>query len=118
MYFGKKRVKPVNDIATTTGLDRIRVLQEGKRLADNQIVRQIRAAGMTAYEKDPFYAAQKGKILRLVRDPVAFANFPTKTRPRTALPKQVTIRIPRRRIQARYITLDDIDSFSRADCSC
>lgn len=114
VYFGKKRVKPVNDIATATGLDRVRVLQEGKRLADNQIVRQIRAAGMTAYEKDPFYAAQKGKILRLVRDPVAFANFPTKTRPRAALPKAVTIQIPRPRIQARYITIEDIDSFLRA----
>src|SRR5438132_406417 len=65
IYFGKKRLKTVNEIATATGLDRIRVLQEGKRLVDNQIVRQIRAAGITAYEKDPFFSAQKGKILRL-----------------------------------------------------
>jgi len=113
IYFGKKRVKPVNEIAIATGLGRIRVLQEGKRLADNQIVKQIRAAGMTAYEKDPFYSAQKRKILRLVQDPVAFASFPTKTRPRAALPKAVTIRIPRPRVQARYITLDDIESFRR-----
>lgn len=113
VYFGKKRVKAVNEIATATGLDRIRVLQEGKRLADNQIVRQIGAAGMTGYEKDPFYSVQKKKILRLVQDPVAFANFPTKARPRAALPKAVTIRIPRPRIQARYITVDDIDSFFR-----
>ncbi len=113
IYFGKKPVKTVNEITTATGLDRIRVLQEGKRLADNQIVKQISAAGMTAYEKDPFYSAQKKKILRLVQDPVAFASFPTKARPRAALPKEVTIRIPRPRIQARYITVDDIDSFSR-----
>lgn len=113
VYFGKKRVKTVNEIATATGLGRIRVLQEGKRLADNQIVKQIGAAGMTAYEKDPFYSAQKKKILRLVQDPVAFASFPTKTRPRATLPSAVTIRIPRARITARYITVDDIDSFSR-----
>jgi len=113
VYFGKKRVKTVNEIATVTGLDRIRVLQEGRRLADNQIVRQIRAAGMTAYEKDHFYSAQKKKILRLVQDPIAFARFPTKTRPRAALAKTVTIRIPRQQIQARYITVDDIDSFFR-----
>ena len=113
IYLGKKRVKTVNEIATATALDRVRVLQEGKRLADNQIVKQIRAAGMTAYEKDPFYSAQKKKILRLVQDPVAFASFPTKARPRAALPKDVTIRIPRPRIQLRYITVDDIDSFSR-----
>ncbi len=113
IYLGKKRVKTVNEIATATALDRVRVLQEGKRLADNQIVKQIRAAGMTAYEKDPFYSAQKKKILRLVQDPVAFDSFPTKARPRAALPKDVTIRIPRPRIQLRYITVDDIDSFSR-----
>lgn len=113
IYFGKKRVKTVNELATATGLDRVRVLQEGRRLADNQIVQQIGAAGTTSYEKDRFYSAQKNKILRLVQDPVAFANFPTKARPRTALPKEVTIRIPRQRIQARYITVDDIDSFFR-----
>ena len=113
IYFGKQRVKTVNEITTATGLDRVRVLQEGKRLADNQIVKQIRAAGITAYEKDPYYSVQKNKILRLVRDPVAFASFPTKTRPRATLPKEVTIRIPRPRIQARYITVDDIDSFFR-----
>ncbi|MGH2359918.1 MAG: hypothetical protein ACRDGM_05180 [bacterium] len=113
IYFGKKRVKTVNEVALATGLDRIRVLQEGRRLADNQIVRQIRAAGMTAYEKDRFYSAQQKKILRLVQDPVAFASFPTKARPRATLPKAITIRIPRPQIKARYITVDDIDSFYR-----
>lgn len=113
IYRGKKRVKTVNEIATATGLDRIRVLQEGRLLADNQIVKQVRAAGITAYEKDPFYKAQKKKILRLIQDPVAFASLPTKTRPQTIWPKSVTIHIPRPRIQARYITIDDIDSFSR-----
>ncbi|MCI0722426.1 MAG: hypothetical protein L0338_26175 [Acidobacteria bacterium] len=113
IYFGKKRVKTVNEIATATGLDRIRVLQEGKLLADNQIVNQIRAAGMTAYEKDRFYSAQKNRILRLVQDPVAFAKLPTKARPRVTWPNAFTIRIPRPRIQARYITIDDIASFRR-----
>jgi hypothetical protein len=113
IYRGKKRVKTVNEIATETGLDRIRVLQEGRLLADNQIVKQVRAAGITAYEKDPFYKAQKKKILRLTQDPVAFANLPTKTRPQAVWPKSVTIHIPGPRIQARYITIDDIDSFGR-----
>jgi len=89
------------------------VLQEGKRLADNQIVKQISAAGITAYEKDPFYHAQKERILRLVRDPVAFAKLPTKTRPQAKLPNEITISIPKQRIYARSITIDEIDSFSR-----
>jgi hypothetical protein len=113
IYRGKKRIKTVNEISIATGLDRIRVLQEGKRLADNQITNQIRAAGITAYEKDPFYAAQKKKILRLAQDPVAFSNLPTKTRPQPLWSKGATIRIPRPRIKARYITIDDIDSFNR-----
>ena len=113
IYFGKKQVKTVNEIAVATGLEQIRVLQEGRRLADNQIVGQIRAAGLTAYEKDRFYSAQKKKILRLVQDPVAFASFPTKARPRPTLSKAITISIPRLQIQARYITVDDIDSFYR-----
>jgi hypothetical protein len=112
IYQGKKRIKTVNEIAIITGLDRVRVLQEGKRLAGNGIVHQIAAVGMTAYEKDRFYSVQKEKILRFVRDHGAFANFPTKTRPRGSLPREITIRIPRVRIQARYITIDDIDSFS------
>jgi hypothetical protein len=113
IYRGKKRVKTVNEIATSTGLDRIRVLQEGRRLADNQIVKQIRAAGTTAYEKDNFYSAQKGKILRLVQDPAAFASFPTKARPRVALPKDIRIRVPKATVRVRLITIDDVDTFSR-----
>jgi len=113
IYSGKKKVKMVNDIATVTGLSRIRVLQEGRRLADNEIVRQVSAAGMTGYEKDRFYGAQKNKILRFVQDPVAFARLATKTRPQSAAVKAATIWIPGARIQARFITIDDIDSFAR-----
>ena len=113
IYTGKKVVKTVNEIATATGLDRIRVLQEGRRLADNQIVRQIRAAGTTAYEKDRFYSAQKSKILRLVQDPVAYASFPTDARPKLSLPKAIRIEVPTAIVKIRLITIDDIDSFSR-----
>lgn len=113
IYFGKKRGKTVNEIATATGLDRKRVLEEGKRLADNDIVRQVRAAGTTAYEKDPFYSARKNQILRLVQNPVARARFPTRARPMATLEKVVTIRIPHPQVRARYITIDDIDSFYR-----
>ena len=113
IYHGKQASKTVNEIAAAAGLDRIRVLQEGKRLADNGIVNQVRAAGITAYQKDSFYSATKAEILRYVRDRIAFERLPTKTRPRATQPKEITIRIPRKRIQARYISLDDIDSFSR-----
>ena len=113
IYTGKKAVKTVNEIATATGLDRVRVLQEGRRLADNQIVRQIGVAGSTAYQKDRFYSAQKSKILRLVHDPGAYASFPTKARPKPSIPPVIRIEVPRMIVRVRLITIDDIDSFSR-----
>jgi len=113
IYRGKKRSKSVNEIATTTGLNRIRVLQEGRFLADNEIVKLIRAAGTIAYEKYPFYSANKKRILQLVQDPVAVESMPASYRLRRAWPKDATIRIPRVRVQTQYITIDEIDSFNR-----
>lgn len=113
VYFGKKRAKTVNEIATATGLMRVRVLQEGRRLADNGIVVQISAAGSIAYEKDRFYSSHKARILRLVQDPAAFAGFPTTKTPKAAIPPRLPILIPRSQIQARFITIDDMDSFNR-----
>jgi hypothetical protein len=113
IYRGKKRIKTVNEIAQATGLKRIRVLQEAKFLADNLIIKPIPIAGLLAYEKDPFYSAQKKKILRYVQDPVAFSSMPTKTRPQIAGQRNATIQIPKVRIRARLITIDDIDSFGR-----
>lgn len=113
IYFGKKAAKSVNEIALSTGLDRIRVLQEGRRLADNGIVGQIRAAGITSYTKYPFYSANKKKVLQLVQNPVAFAAFPTKTRPRNAIPNDIIIKVPRQQVRVRFISIDDVDSFSR-----
>jgi len=113
IYLGKKRIKTVNEIAQTTGLKRMRVLQEAKFLADNLIIKPIRVAGLLAYEKDSFYSAQKKKILRYVQDPIAFSDMPTKIRPQIGRQKNIVIRLPRGRVQVRAITIDDIDSFRR-----
>jgi hypothetical protein len=113
IYRGKKRIKSVNEISQATGLNRIRVLQEAKLLADNQIVKARRIAGSLAYERDNFFSAKKKKILRLVNDPVAFASLPTKTRPQISKSGNATILIPKARIRAQSITIDDIDSFCK-----
>ncbi len=113
IYFGKKAAKSVNEIALATGLDRVRVLQEGKRLAANGLVRQIRAAGITSYVKDSFYSANKNRVLQLTQNPVAFAAFPTKARPRNTIPTEITIRIPHQQVRVSFISIDDVDSFSR-----
>jgi hypothetical protein len=112
IYRGKKRAKSVNEIADMTGLSRVRVLQEGKRLADNHLVSQLRLAGITAYEKDSFYSANKRKILRLVQDPKAFSQFHTKTRPAQAT-QIVKLKLPVARPKIRQITVDDIQNFAK-----
>lgn len=113
IYFGKQRTKTVNEIATATGLPPKRVVEEGKRLADNQVVKQIRTGGMTAYQKDPFYTSNKTRILALVQDPVAVARIPTKRRPQVVQQRVIEIRVPRPQVKVRFVTVDDIDSFSR-----
>jgi len=113
IYEGKKKVKSAKEIEMATGLSRVRVLQEGGKLAANQIIHSTKKGGITAYQKDLFLGAQKAKILSLARDRKKLAQFPTKTNPRALRSAFVTIRIPRQRIRAKMITIDDIDSFSQ-----
>jgi hypothetical protein len=113
IYEGKKRVKSAKEIEKVTHLSRIRVLQEGGKLAANQVVHRTRKDGMTAYEKDSFFGAQKAKILSLAQNRKKLAEFPTKSTPRPLASTFITIRIPRQRIKAKMVTIDDIDSFSK-----
>jgi len=111
IYFGKKKIKTVTEISQKTKIPRIRVLQEAKKLADNSIVHRAKSPGVTAYEKDPFYYANKRKILSLVKNPKTLARFPTKVTPHFQSGAVVTIKIPRQQIRTKLITIDDIDSF-------
>jgi DNA-binding transcriptional regulator GbsR (MarR family) len=82
IYAGKRQAKTVDEIAATTGITRKQVLTEGKVLANNHIVHQVVARGQTAYEKDPFFAQHRDRILRLANDPNKLRELPTKTNPR------------------------------------
>jgi hypothetical protein len=113
IYRGKRRAKSVVALAAATGLTPKQVLESGKRLADNYLVTPIRVAGGTSYQKDPFYSANRAKILRLVGNPKAFAEWPRKTKQRVVSGPPVIVRLPVRRARTRIVTLDDIDSFSR-----
>jgi DNA-binding transcriptional ArsR family regulator len=110
---GKKKSKTVYEIAEATGLSKIRVLQEGKRLVNNGIVKQIKDQGETGYEKDPFFSLHKKKILSLAGNRRNLEKFPTKTNPRIVVAKNEIVRLPRKFIDARMITIEDIDSFKR-----
>src|SRR6266571_9397381 len=106
IYHGKKIVKTVDEIARAAKLSRIRVLQEGKKLSSNHIVEQLKIDGQTAYRKDSFYSAHKARILRLVKNPDAFAKLATKTRPQLRSKGMVVIQIPSPRVRARQISVD------------
>jgi len=113
IYRGKKTIKYVFEISQATGMPKKRVLEEGRILADNGIIKQIRQAGQTAYEKDRFYAGRKDEILKYVRNPKAFAKLPTKTRPKIDRQGNIVIRFDKKRVHTRHITIEDIDSFSK-----
>ena len=114
VYRGKKKIKSVNDIAASTSLSRIRVLQEGLRLASNDVVEQLRVAGGTAYRKYPFYATNKARILKLVRNQGALTQFRSKTRqPPAAAPQLVKVKLKVAPPRIRHLTVDDIDNFEK-----
>lgn len=75
IYQGKKKIKTVDELMQATGLGRVPVLNEGKKLAGNQIVTQLKVNGRTAYEKDEFFVHQKKKVLALVDDPSKRARY-------------------------------------------
>lgn len=111
IYTGKRRAKKVSHLMEVTGLPRQRVLDAGKRLADNRLVKTTKLDGETAYEKIDFFQSNKRRILSLASSPARLAAFPTKRNPRPAA--AVTIRMSDQRAQIERVTVDDIESFRR-----
>lgn len=112
IHRGKKRVKTVDEIVSKTGLPRIRVLQEARFLYNNRIVKRKKVNGKLAYEKDDFYSQNKKTILRLAGNKRAMEKYPTKWSPRTST-VIVNLPVPRRAIDIKQLSVDDIDSFNK-----
>lgn len=113
IYRGKKKEKSVSDLMKATGLDRVRVLQEGRKLAANGVVEQVRVDGETAYKKYDAYSQHKRAVLDLVAHPEKKDRYPTKQEPRIA-GSAVTHRfvVPRSAPQPQEVTIDGIEAFS------
>ncbi len=111
IHTGKKQAKTISEIVQFTGLPRKAVLNEARKLFNNHIIENTKKAGELAYVKDPFYTANKERILKLARDPEALRKFPTKVSSRTANVMDVTIRVPKATISVKQVTVDDIESF-------
>jgi len=115
IYKGKKQIKTASDLVQATGLSRMQILQRGGELAAHGLVEKLRVDGEVAYKKIDFYQHTKAEILRLAENPAALARVATKRTPRPiGTNGKLTIRIDGSRARTRQITLDDIDSFSKA----
>lgn len=110
IYTGKRRAKTVSELRKATGLPHTRVLDAGKKLADNRIVKAIKVNGETAYEKIDFFHSHKRRILGLANSPAKLKAYPTKRNP---VPRTVQVRFSGQRAQIQAVTVDDIDSLSR-----
>ena len=114
IYRGKKKAKTVVELMKATKLNRQAVLDEGKKLAGLHIVNQIRISGLTAYEKDAFYATNKTKILKYATNPTKLKALPTKYSPNAsqgAGPMRVTIKGAK--VQITQVTCDNFDQFAK-----
>ena len=87
-------------------------MEEAQKLYNNDIIKKTKVGKDLAYEKYPFFTQHKDEVLKLAGDPSALKKFPTKTNPRVGN-VQVTLSLPRKSIDARQITIDDIESFAK-----
>lgn len=117
IYTTKRKIKTVIEISKTTRLTEIRVLQEGKKLADNHLVNPTQVNGRKAYQKIDFFHAHKHRILGLATSPAKLKAFATKRNPAMRAGStghiRINVAIPRKTQKAYLLTVDDIQSFSK-----
>lgn len=113
IYRGKKQVKTVDDLMKATRLSQVRVLQEGGKLAANEIVEQVEVKGRVAYKKHRIYSHHKDKVLDIVRHPEKKGRYPTKQEPKTAGQIVYKISMGRSNPLPQALTIDEIESFEK-----
>jgi hypothetical protein len=118
IYTGKQMVKTAREIAKNLRMSEKQVLMEGKILIDNHIVIKKKVDKLMGYEKIGFYHRYKQKILTLASSKEKLKEYPTKRNPAArasagAVRVKVDVRVPKKRIQATNVTVDDIDNFAR-----
>lgn len=75
IYRGKSSGKTAEQIASKTGIEEIRVLQEALVLSKAKIIGKQKVNGRLLYTKDDFISLHKEKILRLVANEFARKKF-------------------------------------------
>lgn len=118
IYSGRGDRRSVSDIMDATGLDQKTVLMAGLSLARSHMVEREKAPNRAgnrheaAYRRTNFCSQNRDKILRLVSNPVRAKEIATKRRPSGGF-KIGKIQLGAKAFDAKEITIDDIDSFSK-----
>lgn len=111
VYFGKKKIKTVDELSEKTGLSRKQILDNAKKLVTANLIHQTIHNNDTAYSKDDAYKGTWQKILKLAGDSKKINNIPTKINPKSKT-GTYTIKIPVNSVKTKQITIDDIESFA------
>lgn len=112
IYRGKKKIKTVKEIQALTGLSNVEVLQQGGKLANNEIVEQVKTKEGTGYKKDRFYAEHYRKILSIAGKKDKIDKIPTKRNPNNII-KIIQTNAAKKLFNIKQITIDDIDNFNK-----
>jgi hypothetical protein len=108
VYRGKKQLKTIRMIMAATGLSQTHVLNEGGKLDGLLLVKVP-----NGYRKKKDFATRYKQILALAQNKNKLNQIPTKTSPKGKA-GAVQVVFPRPGQNAKFISIDDIDSFSRA----
>lgn len=109
VYKGKKQVKTIQEIANAAGISRTHVLKEGGKIA-GLLLEKVK----NGYKKKQELAVRYKTILALARNKKKLNSFPTKISPKISPGvTKINIQFPAQAKNAIFITIDDIDSFTK-----
>jgi len=114
IYRGKKAIKSVKYIESMiSSMNNVEVLQQGKKLASNGIVEQVKIKEEgTGYKKDRFYSQHYRKILSIAGKKEKIKKIPTKRNSGNTVNiiNKATIK---KFVNVSQVTVDDIDNFAK-----
>lgn len=108
VYRGSKQMKTINEIMKETSLSQVHVLKEGGKMA-GFLIEKVPGG----YRKKKEFSTIYKKILSLARDKNKLRKLPTKISPAVYSKGRIIVNFSALAINARQITIDEIDSFSR-----
>src|SRR5437899_3082842 len=109
VYSGPKQIKTIEEISRSAGISQMHVLVEGGKMAG--LLMEKVSGG---YKKKREFATRYKAILAMAKDKKKLERLPTKTSPRAnSKALRVTVSFPSSAQKAKFITIDQIDSFSK-----